>query len=1056
MWTVDVSAAAEVSKAAGVVELRTKERAVVAALALHHPEPARAAELAPLIWGDEIPATATKAIHNHISRLRRSAPELITTDDDGYRLAAGTVIENDGSTASYSDLADQPQVALARARDRRRSLQREDDELVAELRAASTDALAARAQILVDRAPHRFARWWSLAVVTARLGRRRDALDVIRRCREWHGGAGTSSATGRALNRLETAIIEDDMFLDSPSVLAPQSLGGPAGDGVDTPGVDVYERALGTIDPLGAIEAIVGHIDTVAGSHYVIGPAGGGKTTAIRTLVAQLSPVGWNCFVVVCSPIEPDPLQPLAELTRLINDRAGLLDDLVQRERRSTGGAPGEHVEGLISRIVTPARRRTLLVVDDVHYANATTQAYLQQLSTAVDRAGDHVALVLASRRHVDGVTDVASSHELPAWSSTDVSNYLQSYLTPGLWADGAIEWVTQRSGGNPLYVRELTIDVLRALPRQQPDSPFVPPIDLDGATSPSYRIAHLRPDVRDVLEIAATLGEVFRRNDLSRLGDGVAQALAIAEASGLIEPVTDDRFAFVHQTFRQTLLDSLSDDQHVAMAQRVAGIIRASGDRENRLGELARFARSASSRDPEHAITTTLDAANVARDALRYEESFSLCELALTMIEEFEGRSVRWCDTTVMAGGMGIDTGDPDAESMLVEAARRAIELDVPDVLGDAVWFLCSLGPTTQMGHFDEVIEGLLNVALDRVTTPAIRARVCAGGSFSTALAEDPATSRQLYAEAEEISARLGDPSVRADVLLRAYTPLSEHGDVPLRREISAELRELGERFNRVEYLYEAHRLDFADGIQWGTTDPRIAMAEVEAIARRLAQRGRNWSLTSYRATISLLDGDFDAAERHAAVLLTDEVAVGDALRTSTYGAHLISVRMAQGRTTELDPLVADLVETQPQLTIWRAIRSLTSSEVDPPTAIEAFDSVFSADRHELPLNYTFVPGLVAAAEGTLRFADEHRQRIMLGHLAPFADRWAFFNVGTVGPVDLTLARLHLALGQPDEAMLCAFRGLESTARVGAPAFAAQLAAVIAGVAADSAEDSN
>lgn len=1043
MWTVDVSAAAQVKMAADVVDLRTKERAVVAALALHHPHPAKAAELAPLIWGDDIPATATKAIHNHVSRLRRSAPELILTAHDGYRLAAGTTIENNGSTASYSDLADQPQVALARARDRRRSLQREDDELVAELRISSTDALATSAALLAERAPHRFIRWWWLAVVTARLGRRRDALDVIRRCREWHRETSASS-TMRALNRLETAIIADDMFLDSPSILAPQSLGGPAAEGAVAAGVDEYERALGTIDPMGAIEAIVDDIDTVAGSRYLLAPPGGGKSTAVRTLVDRLSSTGWNCFVVACSPIEPNPLQPIAELARQVNDRSGHADDVASNERRSSGGAPGEHVASLVSRLVAPARRRTLLVVDDVHYATTTTQLFLQQLASAVDHAGTHVSLLLASRHAVDGITDVAVTRELPAWSANAVSHYLQSYLTPGLWADGAIAWVAHRSGGNPLYVRELTIDVLRALPQQQPNTPFVPPIGIDNATSASYRIAHLSAEVSDVLQIAATLGEVFRRDDLSQLGDGVAQALAVAEASGLIEPVGDDRFEFAHQTFRQTLLDSLSDDEHVAMAQRVAGIIGASHDRENRVGELALFARSAASRDPERAIITTLDAAHVARDALRFEESFSLCGLALAMIEELEGRSVRWCEATVMAGGMGIDTGDPEAVSMLIDAAHRAIELGAPDVVGEAVWYLCAIGPNAQVGHIHESTEQLLNYALERVITPEIRARACAGGSFSTALAEDPARSRQLYAEADDISERLGDPTVRADVLLRAYTPLSELADVPQRRKIAGELRQLGERFDRIEYFYEAHRLDFADAIQWGVSDPRTSMVHIEAIARQLGQLGRNWSLTSYRATIALLDGDLAAAERHADVLLTDEVTVGDQLRSSTYGALLIAVRMAEERTAELDPLVASLQESQPEMTIWRAVRALTASETDPAAAVDAFDSVFTPDAHRLPLNHSLGPGLVSAAEGSLRFGDPDRQRIMLDHLNPFADRWAFFNVGTVGPIDLTLARLHLALGHHDEAMRCAMRGLRSTSRVGAPMFAAMFGDVI------------
>ncbi len=86
-WKVDVSGSTAVIGPAGTAPLRAKERSIVAALALHHPAPATAASLAPLIWGDELPATAIKSIHNHVSRIRASAPALIDTAGDGYRFA---------------------------------------------------------------------------------------------------------------------------------------------------------------------------------------------------------------------------------------------------------------------------------------------------------------------------------------------------------------------------------------------------------------------------------------------------------------------------------------------------------------------------------------------------------------------------------------------------------------------------------------------------------------------------------------------------------------------------------------------------------------------------------------------------------------------------------------------------------------------------------------------------------------------------------------------------------------------------------------------------------
>ena len=88
---------------------------------------------------------------------------------------------------------------------------------------------------------------------------------------------------------------------------------------------------------------------------------------------------------------------------------------------------------------------------------------------------------------------------------------------------------------------------------------------------------------------------------------------------------------------------------------------------------------------------------------------------------------------------------------------------------------------------------------------------------------------------------------------------------------------------------------------------------------------------------------------------------------------------------------------------------------------------------------------GLVMGGEGAVRLGDPERMETMLAHLEPFANRWGWFQIGTVGPVDLTLARLHSALGNDAAAEAAVRRGLVSTASVGAPLFAHQLVDVLA-----------
>ncbi len=268
----------------------------------------------------------------------------------------------------------------------------------------------------------------------------------------------------------------------------------------------------------------------------------------------------------------------------------------------------------------------------------------------------------------------------------------------------------------------------------------------------------------------------------------------------------------------------------------------------------------------------------------------------------------------------------------------------------------------------------------------------------------------------------------------------------MPLRREISEELHRVSREIDRIDLEYSAHRLDFADAIHWGLGDPREPMRHVEDIAAQLHQRSRNWSLFAFRSTIALLDGDTDEAERHAAMLLSDEVTTSEQLATTTYGALMMGIRLTEDRLDELDPIVVGLQNDQPQLAIWHAVRSVTAARSDPAAAVTAFDRIFSADGHRIPPNFTMMAGLVMGGEGAVRLGDEERMLMMVDHLRPFEDRWGWFNVGTVGPVDLTLARLHSALGDTAALRASVRRGLESTARVGAPLYARQLAQVLSG----------
>lgn len=75
----------EVIGDAGPIDTRPKERAFIAALVLAHPRPLDISVAITAMWPEDPPATARASLHNHIGRIRRIAPNLISSTHSGYQ-----------------------------------------------------------------------------------------------------------------------------------------------------------------------------------------------------------------------------------------------------------------------------------------------------------------------------------------------------------------------------------------------------------------------------------------------------------------------------------------------------------------------------------------------------------------------------------------------------------------------------------------------------------------------------------------------------------------------------------------------------------------------------------------------------------------------------------------------------------------------------------------------------------------------------------------------------------------------------------------------------------
>lgn len=183
--------------------LTGRQRAIVAALALHGDHGCTTDVLIDAVWGGTAPKAARQSLQNQITRLRRRfGPELIETDHDGYRLRVETDLDvfeqrlaghldaaADPSTIGdleaglaewhgvpYDDLADHVPAEAERNRLLDLHARAQEQLIVARMAAGDHARAASELAALVIEDPYRERRWRLLVLAHHLAGRHADAL----------------------------------------------------------------------------------------------------------------------------------------------------------------------------------------------------------------------------------------------------------------------------------------------------------------------------------------------------------------------------------------------------------------------------------------------------------------------------------------------------------------------------------------------------------------------------------------------------------------------------------------------------------------------------------------------------------------------------------------------------------------------------------------------------------------------------------------------------------------------------------------------------------------
>ena len=516
----------------------------------------------------------------------------------------------------------------------------------------------------------------------------------------------------------------------------------------------------------------------------VAGEAGIGKTRLIAEVASQVHDAGGAVLYGRCDPHGGAPLQPFDEAFAGVSSNGALpLADL------DGDGVTRHAIVDALAR-VGEACDGAVLVVDDLHWADASTATLLEQLVVSVAPAA--TAIVVAYRP-TDVEADGHVDETLGALRRRIGATALQ---LDGLTLDEVERLVTAAAGhelgsltsvvadlhattrGNALFVREL----IRHLATSEAatfdgERWSVPPLDEIGIPHGVREVVRERLDslpsaTRAAVTAASVFGQEFDVRHLAAVRSvDVETAVAELEAAvylGILTEVSTTRIAFGHLLLQRAVYDGLTSAERLQLHVAAARAIEASADVARHRAELAHhWGEVAHAGHAEDAVRAAVLAAETFVASASYDSAVDHHRRALELANDLLDDPVRKIDLRLdLAIALNLAGRLDEARDEFVTAATESRATSAHDRLARAALGIGGDLPSTP--PVDEVAIRLLEEALALHPSPSPTRALLLSRLAERRHRVDAAAVRSAWSdEAVRIADGLGDDSLRASVLL-------------------------------------------------------------------------------------------------------------------------------------------------------------------------------------------------------------------------------------------------------------------------------------------------
>lgn len=707
----------------------------------------------------------------------------------------------------------------------------------------------------------------------------------------------------------------------------------------------------------------------------VTGDPGVGKTALLAEVVRRVTTQGTRVLWGQCWQAEGTPVYwPWRQILRAGDGRAsdvgGLaLARLLAPQDRTADARPHdprstrfEMFDDVVRWLAHLAEAIPVVVVlDDLHWADDGSCALLAFAARHLRAA--RVLLLGAYRdleapAKLDLLTPHAELLPLDGLDAKGVAAVMADVTGTTPARDDARQMCT-RTGGNPLFVRELT----RMLTNYGAPAGHAQPPAQHGVYEILQRqTSHLTPACRQMLMVAAVAGRELRPDLLrrvlpgaDRLSDLVAEATDARVLAG--SAGTPDTHRFRHDLFREAVLVAMTPTQrgaiHLALgraldevsatmapvqAAEAAGHYVAAWHAGH--GEAAACA-VAWSRSAAHDALTKL-AASDARG--HYEQALAIVDATTSgAADERIDLVLDLADARDRAGETAV------ARATYLGAADGARHTSDPVRLARAALGVHALGAPSGMSHAQSI--ALLEEAVGSLSdsghqlVPLLLAGLARDLHHSWEAEHRPRATR-LAEEAVALARRRGDTGTTAHCLLALHDARWLPGSAAGRLDIVDEIIPLAAGTDDLDLQAEAHLLRAAARIELGDHRGRGDLTEYCHRAERSGHTRGRWKALSRHATVALIDGDVDLAADLSAEAASLGRRIGQPDWNRVADGQLWEVLRFRGERDRY----AELGHSGPLLASWPPWTALGAVDAGDADAAARMMAGFHVDRGFLP----------------------------------------------------------------------------------------------------------